>query len=264
MNNAGMIDSRTIRAYVINLRRRPDRRSWITRALPTDLAVTFTSDLVGDPALAGNGCDPFDGRNLSIAGLEAAGCGLFAWQIDSPNPWWARPLKFGEIGCALAHLACWRHAAAHGDEPYVLVLEDDAVVAPDFPEQLRAGLARLSSPDQVDLVYLGRVPLEPDLGSVDGFVVPGYSHCTYGYLLARDAVPRLLEAELDKAIIPVDEFLPALYLDHPRADVRVRFPRRLRALAFEPPLVTQRAKDDAGSDTEDSPFVIASASSIPG
>lgn len=55
--------------------------------------------------------------------------------------------------------------------------------------------------------------------------------------------------------MPVDEFLPALYHPHPRQDVRRRFPLRLRALAFDPPLVTQRPKTEAGSDTEASAFV---------
>lgn len=65
----------------------------------------------------------------------------------------------------------------------------------------------------------------------------------------------ILDARLDLAMVPVDEFLPALYHPHPRPDLRRRFPPRLRALAFDPPLVTQRPKAEAGSDTEDSAFV---------
>jgi collagen beta-1,O-galactosyltransferase len=55
----------------------------------------------------------------------------------------------------------------------------------------------------------------------------------------------------------VDEFLPALYMDHPREDVRRRYTKRLRAYAFEPPLVSQLPKDEAGSDTEASDWVTA-------
>lgn len=89
----------------------------------------------------------------------------------------------------------------------------------------------------------------------DGVVVPGYSHCTFGYVLSLPGVQAVLAAGLDRALIPVDEFLPALYIPHPRPDVRALFPPRLRALAFDPGVVTQRRKDDAGSDTEDSDFV---------
>ncbi|WP_229905653.1 glycosyltransferase family 25 protein [Lentzea cavernae] len=233
---------------MVNLPRRLDRRSWIEQALPTELAVTFTSDLNG----------PFDGRSLTHEALDAAGHQLFSWQIESDNPWWNRPLKYGEIGCTLAHLACWRDAADHGDEPYVVVLEDDAVVPAGFLTDLLDGLDRLEQArSDFDLLYLGRFPLEPDREAAPGFVVPGYSHCTFGYLLTRKALHMLLVAKLDHAIVPVDEFLPAQYIDHPRGDLRARFPKRLAALAFEPPLVHQRPKDEAGSDTEDSEFVVA-------
>ncbi|MGP4050244.1 hypothetical protein [Streptomyces sp. 2A115] len=62
----------------------------------------------------------------------------------------------------------------------------------------------------------------------------------------------MLNARLDQAILPVDEFLPALYTEHPRPDVRARFPRRLTALAFDPPLVTDLPADGEDSDTRDS------------
>jgi collagen beta-1,O-galactosyltransferase len=175
--------------------------------------------------------------------------------MESDNPWWARPLKFGEIGCTLAHLACWRNALQSGDEPYILLLEDDAILRPGFLADLLYGLERAAFYSPADLIYLGRFPLEQDTPAISGFVSPGYSHCTFGYVVTRSALTVMLEAKLEKAIVPVDEFLPALYIDHPRRDLRTRFPQKLTALAFDPPLVTQRPKSEAGSDTEDTPFV---------
>lgn len=242
-----MITPLDLRTYVINLERRPDRRAQITSNLPHGLPVTFTSDWTG----------PFDGRNLTKEHLEATGHKLFPWKTDSDNPWWNRPLKYGEIGCTLAHLACWRHAAQSGDEPYIVILEDDAVLPATFLDDLLAGLERLAGRHPFDLLYLGRFPLEADREQPveEGFVSPSYSHCTFSYLLTRNALEVLLAARLEHAIVPVDEFLPALYIDHPRPDLCARFPRQLVALAFEPPLVHQRPKDEAGSDTEDSNFV---------
>jgi collagen beta-1,O-galactosyltransferase len=72
-------------------------------------------------------------------------------------------------------------------------------------------------------------------------------------------VSKLLDVGFERDIIPVDELLPALYMPHPRTDVRRRYPPRLSAYAFEPPLVTQLPKDLAGSDTEASAFVELSA-----
>lgn len=234
-----------IRTYVVNLPRRPDRRAIMEATVPPELKATYTSDWP----------ETFDGHQIDRSYLEAAGVRLFAWQIESGNPWWSRPLKLGEIGCALAHWECWRHAAHYGDEPYVLILEDDAVLGDTFLDDLLGALTRLSRARAFDLLYLGRHPLEPDRPAASGFVSPGYSHCTYAYLLRRKAIDPLLATRLDQAIVPVDEFLPSLYIDHPRPDLRARFPRRLTALAFAPPLVRQRPKHDAGSDTEDSPFV---------
>jgi len=240
-----LITSSDIRSLVINLRRRPDRRAWIAHSLPPDLPATFTSDWSG----------LFDGHELSRADLEVTGYKLFLWQIESDNAWWSRPLKYGEIGCTLAHLACWRHAAEGGSEPFILVLEDDAILEPTFLDDLLEGLERLIRHSHFDLLYLGRYLLDPDQPTLPGFVSPGYSHCTFGYLLTRPALDVLLATHLEHAIVPVDEFLPSLYIDHPRADLRARFPRQLTAFAFDPPLVRQRPKDEAGSDTEDSDFV---------
>jgi glycosyl transferase, family 25 len=108
-----------LRTYVVNLPRRADRRARMEQLLPTGLPVTFTSDWNG----------PFDGGDLTIAALERAGYRPFPWQINSDNLWWSRPLKYGEIGCTLAHLACWQHAFEHGTEPFIVILEDDAVLA---------------------------------------------------------------------------------------------------------------------------------------
>jgi glycosyl transferase family 25 len=139
----------------------------------------------------------------------------------------------------------------------ILILEDDAVLAPNFLEEFLGGLRQLGQsepPNGFDLLYLGRYPLQPGQPARPGFVAPGYSHCTFSYLVTRRALGVLLETRLDQAIIPIDEFLPSLYVDHPRPDLRARFPRQLIALAFEPPLVHQLPKSEAGSDTEDSDF----------
>ncbi|BDU04595.1 glycosyltransferase family 25 protein [Nocardia cyriacigeorgica] len=236
-----------IATYVVNLPRRKDRRAWFDAQLPASMPVTYTSDL--DVVI--------DGRQLATSDLSARGIKLFDWQIESDNPWWNRPLKYGEIGCTLAHLACWKHAEEISRAPYILVLEDDAALPPDFALRLLQTLSLITALDvEFDLLYLGREPLRPDAPSpVPGLVRPGYSHCSYAYLLTRKGLNAAIASQLTEAIVPVDEFLPALYTPHPRPDLRARFPPRLTALAFDPPLVTQRPKGDAGSDTEDSDFL---------
>ncbi|MFF0452948.1 glycosyltransferase family 25 protein [Nocardia africana] len=242
-----MTDLDDLATYVVNLPRRKDRRAWMEARLPATMPATYTSDL--DVVI--------DGRQLAISDLQALGIKLFEWQIETDNPWWNRPLKYGEIGCALAHLACWNHAEENTTAPYILILEDDATLTPEFTPRLLRTLNLITELDvEFDLLYLGRDQLRPDTPTlVPGIVQPGYSHCSYAYLLTRRGLRAALSAELTDAIVPVDEFLPALYTPHPRPDLRVRFAPRITALAFDPPLVTQRPKDDGGSDTEDSDFI---------
>ena len=98
-----------------------------------------------------------------------------------------------------------------------------------------------------------------DIPVGDGLVRPCYSFCTFGYALSAAGLAKLLDVGFERDLIPVDELLPALYMPHPRADVRDRYPARLSAYAFEPPLVTQLPKEVAGSDTEATAFVTPSA-----
>ena len=195
---------------------------------------------------------PFDGRKLNASMLK--GYGFFRWKIDSDNQWWNRPLKKGEIGCAISHWQCWRRANKNNDQ-LILILEDDVCFVDNFWCKLQFGLTSLTRfVPEWDLLYLGRVRIEPDTPAFDGIIKPGYSHCTFAYILTQSGIYKILQTSFEKAIIPVDEFLPAMYIDHPRADVRKRYPKRLSAYAFEPPIVLQLPKSIAGSDTEDSDF----------
>ena len=236
--------ARPLRTYVVNLKRRADRRARMERLLPAAWSVQFTSDWDG----------PMDGQAIDPDNLPDFG--LYPWEIKSDNPWWSRPLKLGEIGCAISHWMCWQRAAADAADP-ALILEDDAVLPDHCAARLQLHLARLSTIDpHWDLLYVGRWALDDaDRTVTKGLVRPGFSYCTFGYLLSAPGLRKVLGCGFEHALIPVDELLPALYLDHPREDIRSLYPKRLRAYALEPPLITQLPKDEAGSDTEASAFV---------
>jgi collagen beta-1,O-galactosyltransferase len=236
--------TRNLKTYIVNLKRRPDRRARMERVLPPGWDVRFTSDWDG----------PMDGQSIDPDHLP--GFGLYPWEIPGDNPWWSRPLKLGEVGCAISHWMCWRQAAADAADP-ALILEDDAVLPADCAARLESSLARLSVIDpQWGLLYLGRWALDhEDRAVTEDFVRPGYSYCTYGYVLSPFGLRVMLDCGFERALIPVDELIPALYMDHPRADIRSLYPQRLRAYALEPCLVGQLPKETAGSDTEASAFV---------
>jgi hypothetical protein len=107
--------------------------------------------------------------------------------------------------------------------------------------------------DEWDLLYLGRVGLQDDSPTRSpGIIKPGYSLCAYGYALSRRGLSKLLSVRFREAIIPVDELLPALFVDHPRPDVRARYRPCLNAYAVQEDVVFQLPKDPWRSDTEDS------------
>jgi glycosyl transferase family 25 len=131
------------------------------------------------------------------------------------------------------------------------------IFAVDFCSRVSAALERLYEMDSSwGMCYLGRLQIEPDISLEDGLVRPGYSHCTFAYVLSAAGLDAVLESGYDQGLIPVDEFLPAMYADHPRRDVRSMYPSRMTAYALEPPVVRQLPKNVAGSDTEDSAYVV--------
>lgn len=230
--------------FVVNVARRPDRRQRMERIIPPNLDAEFTTDWELN----------YDAHTLDNCPPDSFG--LFSWEIESENEWFDRPLKKGEICCSIAHWAVWRRIADQGLE-FSLILEDDIWFAPGFVDKLPKILSQLRAVDpEWDLLYLGRVPLEDDRHRVtESLVKPGYSHCTYSYMISQRGAEKLIDADFDQDIIPVDEFLPAMYIEHVREDVRSRYPPQINAYAVSPDIIGQLPKEIAGSETENSEFI---------
>ena len=232
-----------IKTFVINLKRRKDRQERMRSIIPPILDVEFTSDLDID----------VDGRNLTEDQLN--GFGLFPWKINSDNSWWNRPLKKGEIGCSLSHWNCWSYIVKT-NVGTSLILEDDVTFLDGFTTKLESTLNKLNNHHpNWDLLYLGREPLQRDEYVCDGIVKPGYSFGTFAYMITYNGAQKLLNTNFEHSLIPSDEFLPAMYIQHPRSDVNKRFQPNLNAYAIEPSLIIPLSEEEAKSDTENSDFV---------
>lgn len=230
-----------IKTFVINLKRRKDRLERMHCIIPTILDVEFTSDL---------GID-MDGRNLTQDQLV----GLFPWKINSDNSWWNRPLKKGEIGCSLSHLNCWRHIVKTNTDTS-LILEDDVIFSDGFAIKLESALNKLNNYDpNWDLLYIGREPLQRDEYVLDEIVKPGYSFGTFAYMITYNGAKKLMNTDFEHNLIPSDEFLPAMYIQHPRSDVNKIFRPNLNAYAIEPSLIFPLPEEEVNGDTENSDFV---------
>jgi len=229
-----------MKAFVLNLKRRNDRKKHVKAQLPGYFEAHFTSDWDG----------PMDGQSLTDETLKEHGISLFPWELRCKNRWWNRPMSKGEIGCSVSHWLCWKKASTFNDPHYVF-LEDDVRLGPTFGEELPEVVSRLSALDEAwDLLFLGRSPRAPDEGRVGEFIKPGFSYGTHAYMLSHAAVDKLLATRFPEDLIPADEFLPAMYCDHPRPDVRSRYPKRLRAYSVDPLLCSVEHR--LGSDIKDS------------
>lgn len=107
-----------------------------------------------------------------------------------------RGFSLGELGCALSHRGVWQEFLS-GDEQYVLVLEDDAVLSPELPAML-PDFRRYLSCEQPKVIVLGAVRLFADQASqplTDKFslIVPLRCWGGYAYLINRAAALRLID-----------------------------------------------------------------------
>jgi GR25 family glycosyltransferase involved in LPS biosynthesis len=100
---------------VVNLKRRPDRREQVTKALNTSGVTNF--DIV----------DAVDGKEL-VPTLELAN--LFKGN-DFGN-------RRGVVGCALSHYNLWKALLADPNTNYYIILEDDIEISPEFNKKVES------------------------------------------------------------------------------------------------------------------------------
>ncbi len=227
--------------FVINLKRRQERKKNMQAILPENFNVIFTSDFHG----------PFDGKTMRPSDIK--NYRLYDWKIESNNKWWNRDLKKGEIGCAISRYFCWK-LALQKDYLISIFLEDDVTLANNFQYKFNQLLYSVNNYDiSWDMIYLGRSRVGKDTPINNFIVKPGYSYSSRGYVMSKKGLIKILKARYDQNIIPVDEFLPALYMNHPREDIRSIFKSCMQVYAPIQDIVFHRK--DSFSDTEESDYI---------
>lgn len=168
-------------------------------------------------------------------------------------------MTMGEIGCFLSHYYIWEKMVAMNQEE-VLVLEDDIRFEPYFKRRVAQVLDDARRIGGWDLIYFGRKRLQEDdekwvVGS-ETLVVAGYSYWTLGYLISLQGAKKLLEEKPLEKLVPVDEYIPIMFNNHPNESWVNHFKNRnLVAWSAAPLLLypTHYTGDDGYiSDTEDS------------
>uniref|UniRef100_A0A2K5C5K2 Cerebral endothelial cell adhesion molecule n=1 Tax=Aotus nancymaae TaxID=37293 RepID=A0A2K5C5K2_AOTNA len=230
--------------FVISLARRPDRRERMLTSL-------------WEMEISGRVVDAVDGRMLNSSAIRSLGVDLLPGYQD---PYSGRTLTKGEVGCFLSHYSIWEEVVARG-LARVLVFEDDV----RFESNFRRRLERLMEDVEAeklpwDLIYLGRKQVNPEkeaaVEGLPGLVVAGYSYWTLAYALSLAGARKLLASQPLSRMLPVDEFLPIMFDQHPNEEYKAHFwPRDLLAFSARPLLAapTHYAGDAEWlSDTETS------------
>ncbi|XP_073955723.1 glycosyltransferase 25 family member [Choristoneura fumiferana] len=226
--------------FMINLERRKQRR---------ELMELSFDELGIDATLV----KAVDGRNLDLNDLREYSATLMPNYRD---PYHNRPMKAGEVGCFLSHYYIWEKIVKE-HHAITLVLEDDIHFVPYFRHRFLELFQEIKQLDW-DLVYIGRKILQDgeEKYATKHTTKPLYSYWTLGYLLSERGAQKLLDAEPLTKMLPVDEYLPIMFDQHPNATWKSYFPNRnIKAYSAAPLLVhPTHYTGQAGyiSDTEDS------------
>ncbi|XP_051776506.1 procollagen galactosyltransferase 1-like [Erpetoichthys calabaricus] len=231
--------------FMINLKRRTDRRERMLRTLY-------------EQEIACKVVDAVDGKALNASQIDAMGIHMLPGYQD---PYHGRPLTRGELGCFLSHYNIWKEVVDRGLETS-LVCEDDLRFEVFFKRRLQNLMYEVQTEGlDWDLIYIGRKRMQVDhpekaVPNVHNLVEADYSYWTLAYAISLQGAQKLLKAEPLGKILPVDEFLPVMYNKHPVSDYMEQFEtRNLRAFSAEPLLVfPTHYTGDRGyiSDTETS------------
>ena len=139
-----------------------------------------------------------DGSKLTYSSLIADGFDTNKNWIDPINK---THISQGEVGCFLSHYLLWKKCIDL-NEP-ILILEDDAIITDEFDIEKIEKLT-----DEYNFIYLGWLEMAESKPINDELVVPEYPYWTLAYVVTPESASKLLEGDIKKNIIPVDEYLP--------------------------------------------------------
>ena len=166
--------------YYINLDRRPEKQTNIESQIKP--LQKFTRNIIRLSAIDGeeslrSGIDP---HSVTMSGVE---------DLNSPNKTFGLSLTKGAIGCAMSHKTIWEEVAKTKAD-LVLILEDDAVILPNFARKISAIISEL--PEEWDILYLGSGQYTIEKRISPHLAQPSRIYGLFGYVLNWRGAQRLL------------------------------------------------------------------------
>jgi GR25 family glycosyltransferase involved in LPS biosynthesis len=113
------------------------------------------------------------------------------------------------IGCAMSHLKAWKHFMYKNSNPFAMFLEDDAIIEPNFIDNLN--LVLNNTPEDFDILYLGCFFCDKQYNEVAKYVnnifgkykeevilndyikIPQFFLATHSYILSKKGANKLIE-----------------------------------------------------------------------
>lgn len=173
------------------------------------------------------------------------------------DPYKNTPIYVGIIGCTLSHYFVWKYIVENNIEK-LLIIEDDCIFLDNFDNVLKH---ILEFDLQYDMFYLNRFSLNEiyNLGDEveinDKIIIPKYSYNASSYILTYNGAKKLLDANLLKHFLPIDEFLPIMYdFDYPHKKYSCYFDKypKNKTFALKNDIAYQESREKFPSDVEDS------------
>ena len=140
------------------------------------------------------------------------------------------PITKGEVGCFLSHYKLWQRCI-ESNEPY-LILEDDAIISDKFSYD---ELYRLIRGEEYNFIYLGWREMGESKPIDDKYVVPVYPYWLLAYVITPEAAKILVNDEIEKNIIPIDEYVPKKLSE-------------LNPVAYKENVINPYSRDEMGSN----------------
>lgn len=243
--------------YVVNLKRRADRKNKISEEI-SKLGLLDKTEFV----------EAVDGCYIDDKYIAENELNIFPWKYTRYHSFFKllklhskirhfynREITPGEIGCSLSHLKIWQKIKSDNCKN-ALILEDDSVLAIEpeiFHSIVDRELQNLTQHNyNWDMLYLGRSPLTPDIMRLnENLVKPGYSWGSHAYMLSQSGAEKLLVGDIKQNLIPVDEYLSAMFNCNFRPEILKLLSKyeKLETLSFFPSFIKQRTEDES-SDIE--------------
>ena len=215
-----------MKKIVINLKSRSDRKFRFNREVAPKLG-----EVEWLPAIDGSTTD------FSVAVRTVRFKSDSSWR----DPFQERPITKGEMGCFASHYLAWQKCYQLG-EP-VLILEDDVEFDWNLWDEKHIEETMAHNKGDISLLLLGYNENEPENvikhPDYEDVIIPAYPYNAHAYVLSPQAAQWMINCEINKEVIPVDEFI---------SDMRRKYGKNVRAM--EQTIVRQVPRSELGSNIE--------------